>query len=199
MANLLKELLTKFLSLILLPFGSTSKSIILSNPLPTMANIPSELLTDILYMLPVESLLRFRSTSKSLRSLIDSHNFTILHLKNFLNFYLIVCYSSDLYKLDDFHNLTIEYSHDRLMLKCNSNRVTFFGSCNGLLCISILPDHITLCNPSIRKHRNIPKPPLSKQKDIAFRFVITDSVSISSLTITNSLESLVLAALTILM
>nr|ABO80943.1 Cyclin-like F-box [Medicago truncatula] len=33
-----------------------------------MANIPSELLTDILSMLPVESLLRFRSTSKSLRS-----------------------------------------------------------------------------------------------------------------------------------
>ncbi|RHN49073.1 putative F-box domain-containing protein [Medicago truncatula] len=135
---------------------------ILNEPLPPMPNIPSELLTEILSMLsmlPVESLLRFRSTSNSLLSLIDSYNFTTLHLKNFFNFNLIVRCDSDFYKLD-FHNLSIAYPGNRIMLTSNNNRVTLFGSCNGLLCISKVPDHITFLNPNIRKYRNLPKPPL---------------------------------------
>jgi hypothetical protein len=163
MADLLSELLTEFLSLLPLPFQSTAKSTILNVPLPPMPNIPSELLTEILSMLPVKSLLRFRSTSNSLLSLIDSYNFNTLHLKNFFNFNLIVRYDSDFYKLD-FHNLSIAYPSNRFMLTSNNNRVTLFGSCNGLLCISKVPDHITFLNPSIRKYRNLPKPPLLEQK-----------------------------------
>ncbi|KEH36962.1 F-box-like protein [Medicago truncatula] len=44
--------------------------------------LPPEILAKILFRLPVKSLLRFGSTSKSLKSLIDSHNFINLHLKN---------------------------------------------------------------------------------------------------------------------
>jgi len=163
MADLLSELLTEFLSLLPLPFQSTAKSMILNEPLPPMPNIPSELLTEILSMLPVKSLLRFRSTSNSLLSLMDSYNFTTLHLKNFFNFNLIVRCDSDFYKLD-FHNISIAYASNRFMLTSNSNRVTLFGSCNGLLCISKVPGHITFLNPNIRKYRNLPKPPLLEQK-----------------------------------
>jgi len=46
-----------------------------------MADLPSNLFTEILSRLPVQSLIRFQSTSKSLKSLIDSHNFTNLYLK----------------------------------------------------------------------------------------------------------------------
>ncbi|WJX29714.1 hypothetical protein P8452_18323 [Trifolium repens] len=69
------------------------------------ADIPSDLFPEILSRLPVEPLLRFRSISKSLKSIIDSHNFTNLHLKNSNNFYLILNHNSDLYQLD-FPNLT---------------------------------------------------------------------------------------------
>ncbi|XP_004486223.1 F-box protein CPR1 [Cicer arietinum] len=123
-----------------------------------MADIPPELLTDILSLLPVQSLLRFRSTSKPLRSLIDSNNFINLHLNKSTNFNLIVRHNSDLYQID-FPNLTsttataVQLNHP---LMCYSNRITLLGSCNGLLCISNVADDIAFWNPSLRKHRIIP-------------------------------------------
>ncbi|CAJ2646050.1 unnamed protein product [Trifolium pratense] len=93
-----------------------------------MTNIPPELFTDILSLLPVPSLLRVRSTSKSIRSLIDSINFINLHLKNSFNFNLslILRHNSDLYQID-FSNLTtaVQLNHP---LMCYSNRITLFGS-----------------------------------------------------------------------
>ncbi|CAL5183989.1 unnamed protein product [Lathyrus oleraceus] len=128
-----------------------------------MANIPSELLTDILSLLPVRSLLRFRLSSKSLRSLIDSHNFINLHLHNSFNFTLILRHNSDLYQLD-FPTLAtaVPLNHP---LMCYSNRITLFGSCNGILCISNIADDIAFWNPNIRKHRIIPYLPISPRSE----------------------------------
>ncbi|XP_024631511.1 F-box protein CPR1 isoform X2 [Medicago truncatula] len=135
-----------------------------------------ELLTEILSRLPVKSLLRFRSTSKSLKSIIDSHNFTNLHLKNnSLNFNLILQLNTDLYQLD-LPNLTKSmiplnhpFSTNIAPVTRNSN-MGLIGSCNGLIAISYGqiafrdpngPNEITIWNPNTRKHRIIPFLPLA--------------------------------------
>jgi len=115
-----------------------------------MSDIPLDLFTEILSRSPVQSVLRFRSTSKSLKSLIDSHNFTNLHLKNSFNFNLILGLNSKLYQLD-FPNLTTAV---RLKYPLRGT-VYLLGSCNGLLCISNGRD-MAFWNPNTRNHHSIP-------------------------------------------
>jgi len=135
-------------------------------------HLPPEILVEIFSRLPVQSLLRFRSTSKSLRSLIDSHNFINLHLKNALNFNLILLHNTNIYQLD-FPNLTDSKSMIPLNHPFSTNitpvrrnsAMTLIGSCNGLLAIShgqitftdpYGANEITFWNPTTRKHRIIP-------------------------------------------
>ncbi|AES64439.1 putative F-box domain-containing protein [Medicago truncatula] len=143
--------------------------------------LPPEILAEIFSRLPVQSLLRFRSTSKSLKSLIDSHNFTNLYLKNNpLNRFIILRHKSDLYQLqvddDDFSKSMIPLNHPlstNIMLSLFSlkgNRTfPLIGSCNGLLALSdgeIVFKHphgvleTTIWNPNTRKDRTIPFIPL---------------------------------------
>jgi len=126
-----------------------------------MADVPTELFVDILSRSPVQSLLRFRSTSKSLRSFIDSHTFTKLYLKNSFSIKIILRHKYDLYQLD-FSNLT---THVKIYVPLNINLFNpkiylLGGSCNGLLCISNGVSEIALWNPNIRKHRVIPYLPI---------------------------------------
>ncbi|KEH36956.1 putative F-box domain, galactose oxidase/kelch, beta-propeller, F-box associated interaction [Medicago truncatula] len=137
--------------------------------------LPPEILAEIFSHLPVKSLLRFRSTSKSLKSLIDSHNFINLHLKNnSLNRSLILHYKSELYQIDDFPDLTksmIPLNHPFNTAPVTYNSImALLGSCNGLLAISngqiafMHPygaNEITIWNPNTRKHRIIPFLPLA--------------------------------------
>ncbi|RHN72952.1 putative F-box domain-containing protein [Medicago truncatula] len=119
--------------------------------------LPSEILTEIFSRLHPQSLLRFRSTSKSLKSIIDSHNFTNLHLKNSHNFNLILRHNTNLYQLH-FPNLTTPLPlHHPLSY---TKRITLFGSCNGLICISSNTE-TAFWNPNIRKHQIIPNLPVS--------------------------------------
>ena len=46
-----------------------------------------------------------------------------------------------------------------------SNRITLFGSCNGLICISNIADDIAFWNPNIRKHRIIPYLPTTPRSE----------------------------------
>jgi len=144
------------------------------------AELPTDILAEIFSRLPVQSLLRFRSTSKSLKSLIDSHKFINLHLKNSLNFNLILRHKTDLYNLH-FPHLTnaVPLNHP---FKHRSNNIALLGSCNGLLAISngeiaftnpYDANEITFWNPTIRKHRIIPFlpvpiPPPSQSDNINF-------------------------------
>jgi len=131
--------------------------------------LPPELFTEILSRLPVKSLLQFRSTSKSLKSLIDSHNFINLHLKNSLNFNLILQHYGNLYQIDDdFSKSIIPLNHPfstNLAPATRNRTLALIGSCNGLIAISIGQiafnhpngaNEITIWNPSTRKHRIIP-------------------------------------------
>ena len=145
--------------------------------------LPPEILAEILSRLPVQPLLRFRSTSKSLKSLIDSHNFINLHLKNSLNQSVFIRNNSDIYQLqideDDFSNRiksVIPLNHpfkgnspniDRYT-RCDST-IALIGSCNGLLAISNgqiafthpnAANEITIWNPNTRKHLIIPFLPM---------------------------------------
>jgi len=131
--------------------------------------LPPEILTEILSRFPVKSLLRFRSTSKSLKSMIDSHNFINLHLKNSPNRSFILLLKSNIYQIeDDFSNFTtaVPLNHP---FKRNSSNIDLVGSCNGLLAISkgeIALRHpkaaseIAIWNPNTRKHHIIPFLPL---------------------------------------
>ena len=143
------------------------------------ADLPPDILAEIFSRLPVKSLLRFRSTSKSLRSLIDSHKFINLHLQNSLNRSLIIQHKFDLHQLqiddDDFSKSRIPLNHPFTGNTTNidpfkvNDTMTRIGSCNGLVAISngkfafINPydaNEITFWNPNTRKHRIIPFLPL---------------------------------------
>ncbi|TKY72232.1 F-box protein CPR30 [Spatholobus suberectus] len=133
-----------------------------------MSDLPREVITDILSRLPVRSLLRFRSTSKSWRTLIESHHFNSLHLRrsltwNATNTSLILRLDSDLYETN-FPALDppVPLNHP---LMCYSNKITLLGSVNGLLCISNVADDIAFWNPSLRKHRILPYLPVPRRAD----------------------------------
>ncbi|KEH36918.1 putative F-box domain-containing protein [Medicago truncatula] len=130
-----------------------------------MADVPTELFIDILSRLPVQSLLRFRSISKSLRSFIDSHTFTKHYLKNSFSIKIILRHNYDLYQLD-FSNLTthVKFSVPLNINLFNPNIDLLGGSCNGLLCISNGVSEIAFWNPNIRKHRVIPYLPIPRNE-----------------------------------
>ncbi|KEH37093.1 F-box protein interaction domain protein [Medicago truncatula] len=133
--------------------------------------LPMEIISEIFSRLHPQSLLRFRSTSESLKSIIDSHNFTNLHLRNSDNFNLILRHNTNLYQLH-FPNLTtaaIPLNHPLFY----TNRIALFGSCNGLLCISS-NNEIAFWNPNTRKHRIIPHLLIPfPQSDINIHFALT--------------------------
>lgn len=121
-----------------------------------MANLPVEVITEILSRLPVKSLLRCRSTCKCWRTLIDTTHFILFHLTK-SHTALIIRHRSHLYSLDP---QTLNCDHKPLELThplmCYSNSIKVLGSCNGLLCISNVADDIALWNPSLRRHRILP-------------------------------------------
>ncbi|XP_061344338.1 F-box protein CPR1-like [Gastrolobium bilobum] len=128
-----------------------------------MADLPYEVISDILTRLPVIYLLRFRSVCKSWRSLIDNRRFISVHLKNPIHTNLILSNDSDLYQID-FPNLNgaVPLNHP---LMCYSNSITLLGSCNGLLCICNVADDIAFWNPSLRKYRILPCLPSTRRSD----------------------------------
>ncbi|KAE9591515.1 putative F-box domain-containing protein [Lupinus albus] len=133
-----------------------------------MPYLPSEVITVIFSYLPSSTLLRFRTVSKSLRSLIDSHHFIFLHLtkssqSTAATTTVILSHQSDLYQvnLQTLHNNnTLNAATSPLLLNhplmCYSNRINLLGSCNGIISISNVADDVAFWNPSIRKYLILP-------------------------------------------
>ncbi|GMY36709.1 F-box protein CPR1-like [Fagus crenata] len=124
-----------------------------------MANLPSEVLTEILSRVPAKPLIKFRSISKSWLSLIDSWLFIHLHLKNSI-VSLILRRESELYSISlESLNVVVELAHP---LMCYSNQIRVLGSANGLLCISNVAEDIAFWNPTIKKHKVLPFLPVDR-------------------------------------
>ncbi|XP_060181955.1 F-box/kelch-repeat protein At3g06240-like [Lycium barbarum] len=135
--------------------------------------LPPELITEILLMLPVKSLLQFRSVSKTWLALISSPEFVKTHLsvstdnKDYTHHVLVLfqlrhsgngcqynlknCSVSSL--LND--SVTEEYNLDYPMNNTRKN-VQVVGSVNGLIFLAIGYTDLFLWNPSIRKFKKLP-------------------------------------------
>ncbi|KAJ4843283.1 hypothetical protein Tsubulata_014372 [Turnera subulata] len=140
------------------------------------SQIPFDVVRDILCRLPAESLLRFRSISKSCCSLVEIPDFIKHHLnqsvKTGTNHSLIVEYikPNGLIKSIDLdspgkclkltrpfpvsYKVLIQSLFSDLHLKFCSD---IFGSCNGLLAFYAPPGNIILLNPSTNKYLTLPK------------------------------------------
>ncbi|XP_052194551.1 F-box protein CPR1-like [Diospyros lotus] len=141
-----------------------------------MANLPEEIVAEILSRLPVSSLCRFRCVSKSWRSLISEPNFIRLHLNHNTtttdHHRLILI--SDFYKLYSVDLHSPEFTQDSIAIYLkfppdrNPNRFgQICGSCDGLL---LMRDYISyfLLNPSTRESKEVPNSPFSVKSGYSF-------------------------------
>ncbi|KAL8542057.1 hypothetical protein ACS0TY_003064 [Phlomoides rotata] len=146
------------------------------------ANLPEEIITEILLRLPVKSLLKFRCVSKTWLFLISSYQFAKAHLeistKN--NVYIhdklifgskilpMDLYTCSIYSLIEGSNITDSIYpktdgillYDRVQFDCPpaelDDAIWLVGSCNGLVCVSISPNNIYLWNPTTKKSKMLP-------------------------------------------
>ncbi|KAF5728860.1 F-box protein CPR30-like [Tripterygium wilfordii] len=124
-----------------------------------MSNLPSDLVAEVLCRLSVKKLLHCRSVCKPWRSLIDDPDFIKRHIEHSIetSSNLSIVVGSNLLSID-FDGLNNPIELDPPLI-CYNHKIKVFGSCNGLLCIRNVVDHIALWNPSTRKH--VVLPPLS--------------------------------------
>jgi F-box interacting protein len=139
-----------------------------------------DLVLEILYRLPVKSLLILKSVCKPLNSIISDPNFTKdhLHLSQTRHYHLILCqmcsrsFSKRYYLLFDyrlpsvFDNSTastaiIPETMLKFPLNPSNNRAFIFGSCNGIICFKttdINNNHVDLVvwNPCTSKFKILP-------------------------------------------
>ncbi|KAM7497939.1 hypothetical protein LguiA_022353 [Lonicera macranthoides] len=156
--------------------------------------LPAELLTEILTRLPVKTLLRCTSLSKSWYSFITSPNFITTHLNrtdsNTQSHLLIVRQCADVSKDKWTEHYSLHCDNDafdefaKLDFPFVSRNVCFniIGTCNGLVCLS--DDHGTntdliLWNPSIKKSvtLTLPNPSFVRESHGHFGFGINPITS----------------------
>ncbi|PIN07954.1 hypothetical protein CDL12_19486 [Handroanthus impetiginosus] len=128
-----------------------------------------KIITDILLRLPVKSLLRFKYTSKSWRSLISSKHFVKTHLENSTKNPPFACHriisvtrEGNKYDIQhcSLHPLFPERvtyaSYGDFPVDESVDSLRLLGSCNGLVCISINETKYFLWNPSARESKKLP-------------------------------------------
>uniref|UniRef100_A0A803M1M0 F-box domain-containing protein n=1 Tax=Chenopodium quinoa TaxID=63459 RepID=A0A803M1M0_CHEQI len=121
------------------------------------------MITEILSILPVKSLLRFRCVSKSWRELIDSKDFVNIHFsKSNSNGTVILLSRGSLHSFDFHHP---ERPATQLWFPVNTNKkeeddfedgYNLVGSCNGLVCFEGLCYYVVY-NPATRTFKQLPK------------------------------------------
>ncbi|KAL6228276.1 hypothetical protein ACLB2K_002229 [Fragaria x ananassa] len=150
-------------------------------------DLTSDLLSAIFVKLPIKYLLRLTAVCKSYRQLIRSHEFKKFHhaeisIKD-AHEYLLVhnrigieqwglsIYSARTFRYDENSELPryIDVPMRCVGIPLNSLGFTVYGSCNGLLCISLrsldVDDPIFLYNPSLRKFKQLPQSDFKVSED----------------------------------
>ncbi|KAK3012401.1 hypothetical protein RJ639_007071 [Escallonia herrerae] len=130
-------------------------------------NLPEDVVTEILLMLPVKSLLRCKSVCKSWYTLIMKPSFTNSHLncnaalkKNhciLIKRFLKESNKSVLSFIGDKNSGDDQVPPTEITIPHSNHFLQMLGACNGIVCLT---DHndIILCNPSIRDFKVLPAP-----------------------------------------
>ncbi|KAK3032718.1 hypothetical protein RJ639_035162 [Escallonia herrerae] len=126
-----------------------------------MPDLPSDVITDILTRLPVKSLLRSRCVSKPWCAMIDGPKFIKMHLDRSIET------SSILALIFEGRGTLYSVEHDSLHNAAeldtpfeNSNIADVYGSCNGLILLSMRKSTIAMFNPSTRRYHALPTSPV---------------------------------------
>ncbi|XP_065855582.1 F-box/kelch-repeat protein At3g23880-like [Euphorbia lathyris] len=141
-----------------------------------MANLPQEMVMEILLWLPVKSLVRFRCVCKSFCAMIESQSFINSHFRrsseNRIHCKLIelgVHMTDDddrlkIYGLDFDDDFQAELVLDKLYP--STLYLRFFSYCNGLVLLFL--DKLCIWNPSTRQYRMLPAFPLKHIPNLSF-------------------------------
>ncbi|PHT71081.1 hypothetical protein T459_26185 [Capsicum annuum] len=125
------------------PFSSTS----VQDSSSEFPVLPADLISEILFKLPVKSHLKFKSVSKSWLGLISSPKFVKSHIN----------ISSDNNSLL-YDHVTKAIDFDFPPNKSNKSSIKAVGSANGLIYVVLGHSDLFLWNPSIRKFKKLPSP-----------------------------------------
>ncbi|KAL8051854.1 hypothetical protein ABFX02_06G175800 [Erythranthe guttata] len=132
--------------------------------------LPEEIIEQILLKLPVRSLLKFTSVSKSWRSLISSNNFIEAHLEfsrkdpNFTHYRTISTFlpprnssvkHCSFPSLFNGNGLVTDAVDVDFPFDFPKKIVRVMGICNGLVCIAPNMGHWFLWNPSTRQYKQL--------------------------------------------
>ncbi|EYU39783.1 hypothetical protein ABFS82_06G173300 [Erythranthe guttata] len=132
--------------------------------------LPEEIIEQILVKLPVKSLLKFTSVSKSWRSLISSNRFIEAHLEfsrkdpNFTHYRTISTYLPPRKSVEHcsfpslFNGLVTDAADVDVDFPFDFSKkvVRVMGTCNGLVWIAPNMGHWFLWNPSTRQYKQLP-------------------------------------------
>ncbi|XP_075487701.1 F-box/kelch-repeat protein At3g06240-like [Primulina tabacum] len=139
------------------------------------ARLPMDVLIEVLILLPLKSLLKFRCVSKTWRDLISSPLFIDRHLKCDRKHSVLLVkripnhgltpqsgesqmlsfHDPDFPELSVSPDLYIPISKDLNIPSYNLSNFPIHGPCNGLVCIA-LGEIVFLCNPALREFKLLP-------------------------------------------
>lgn len=147
---------------VLLKFISGYDFIFTSLSTTTEIIIPNDILTDILLRLPLKSLLKCKSVSKSWHQLISSPDFVKTHLKLKTDQLVLFPGINGKYK---FCSLTSifnkqQLAQELLLIDSPNLKVFFVGSVNGLICLCNYSRETFIWNPTIKKSKKVLYPKL---------------------------------------
>uniref|UniRef100_A0A5B7AFI7 Putative F-box protein CPR30-like n=1 Tax=Davidia involucrata TaxID=16924 RepID=A0A5B7AFI7_DAVIN len=151
----------------------------------TAKDLPKDIIIDILSRVPVRSLLRFKSVCKSWYALFKNPNFITKHFNqtnsHTTNTYFLYTSrrsttdngdrSISLLSSSETFDIPIDLDIPFLSI---SKPFRISGSCNGLVCLSIVPlaSIILLWNPATRVFKHLPPSPIARPQSLPIKVVL---------------------------